>query len=116
MRRRAVLLEVARVAIVIAAALGISFLVILLVSEQPAEAFKQFLTGAVSNRNRVSNWIVQATTLTFTGLAVALVFQARQFSLGAEGQLYLGALAAGVMALHFPGNAVVVGAVAIIVA
>ena len=47
MRRRAVLLEVARVAIVIAAALGISFLVILLVSEQPAEAFKQFLTGAV---------------------------------------------------------------------
>ena len=64
----------------------------------------------------MSNWIVQATTLTFTGLAVALVFQARQFSLGAEGQLYLGALAAGVVALHFPGHALIVGAVALLAA
>jgi ABC-type uncharacterized transport system permease subunit len=116
MRRRAVALEVARVVIVIAAALLLSFLVILVVSKQPGEAFKEFLTGAVSNRNRVSNWIVQATTLTFTGLAVTLVFQARQFSLGAEGQLYLGAFMAGLVALHFPGHAVIVGAVAFLAA
>jgi ABC-type uncharacterized transport system permease subunit len=116
MRRRAVLLDLARVVIVIAAALLLSFLVILVVSKQPGEAFKEFITGAISNRNRVSNWIVQATTLVFTGLAVALVFQARQFSLGAEGQLYLGAVMAGVVALHFPGPALVVGAAAFLVA
>ncbi len=116
MKQRAVLLEVARVVIVVALALAISFIVILIVSKQPGEAFRQFVTGAAGSRNRVSNWLVQATTMTFTGLAVALVFQARQFSLGAEGQLYLGALMAGVTALHFPGNAGVVAAVAIIVA
>jgi simple sugar transport system permease protein len=116
MRRQAVLVEVARVVIVVAVALLITFLVILLVSQQPGEAFKAFLTGAVSNRNRISNWIVQATTLTFTGLAVALVFQARQFALGAEGQLYLGALMAGVVALHAPGPPLIVGAVAFLAA
>lgn len=116
MRQRAALLEVARVVIVVAIALALSFIVILLVSKQPGEAFKQFLTGAVGSRNRVSNWLAQATTMTFTGLAVTLVFQARQFSLGAEGQPYLGAFMAGVMALHFPGNAVIVAAVAFIVA
>ncbi len=106
----------ARVVIVVGAALLISFIVILLVSQQPGEAFGQFLTGAVSNTNRLSNWLVQATTLIFTGLAVALVFQARQFSLGAEGQLYLGAFMAGVVALGFPGPAFVVGAVAFVAA
>ncbi|MDQ6908519.1 MAG: ABC transporter permease [Chloroflexota bacterium] len=116
MKQRAALLEVARVVIVVALALAISFIVILIVSKQPGEAFKQFITGAAGSRNRVSNWLVQATTMTFTGLAVALVFQARQFSLGAEGQLYLGALMAGVVALHFPGNAVIVAAVAVLVA
>jgi ABC-type uncharacterized transport system permease subunit len=116
MRRRAVLLEVVRVVFVIVAALVMSFLVILVVSHQPGEAFKQFITGAASNRNRVSNWIVQATTLSFTGLAVALVFQARQFSLGAEGQLYLGAFMAGLVARHFPGPALIVGALAFLAA
>ena len=116
MRRRAILLEVARVAIVVGAALLVSFLVILVVSKQPGEAFGQFVTGAVSNVNRVSNWLVQATTITFTGLAVALVFQARQFSLGAEGQLYLGAFMAGVVALSLPGPALLVGAVAFLAA
>ncbi|MHB8645831.1 MAG: ABC transporter permease [Thermomicrobiales bacterium] len=116
MRQRAVLLEIARVVMIVAIALAISLLVILVVSKQPGEAFRQFVTGAAGSRNRVSNWLVQATTMTFTGLAVALVFQARQFSLGAEGQLYLGALMAGVMALHTPGNAVIVATVAIIAA
>lgn len=117
MNRRAVLLEIARVVIVIVAALVISFLVILFISKQPGEAFKQFITGPLANTNRQSNWIVQATTLTFTGLAVALVFQARQFSLGAEGQLYIAALMAGVTVLHFPGhNAFLIATAAFVVA
>lgn len=113
---RPALTELARVLIVIAAALGLSFLVILLVSAEPGEAFRQFLTGPLANRNRQGNWIVQASTLTLTGLAVALVFQARQFALGAEGQLYLGGLAAGITALFAPGDALVVGVLAFLAA
>ena len=115
--RRTALTELARVLLVIAAALVLTFVVILLVSSEPGEAFREFLTGPLANRNRQSNWIVQASTLTLTGLAVALVFQARQFALGAEGQLYLGGLAAGVVALALPtGNALVVGGLAFLAA
>ncbi len=117
MNRRAAFLEITRVVIVIAAALLLSFIVILVVSAQPGEAFNAFVLGPLGNTNRISNWIVQATTLTFTGLAVALVFQARQFSLGAEGQLYAGALFAGIASLYFPGNnALVTGIVAFVIA
>ena len=116
MNRRAVLIEVLRVAIVIVVALVLSFLVILIVSKEPGEAFKQFITAPLANRNRQGNWLVQATALTFTGLSVALVFQARQFALGAEGQLYLGGLAAGIVALYLPGSAWVVAIVAFLAA
>jgi simple sugar transport system permease protein len=44
-------------------------------------------------------WIQDALTLILVGLAIALVFRARQFCLGAEGQIYLGALASGAIAL-----------------
>lgn len=116
MNRRAVLIEVLRVAIVIVVALVLSFVVILIISKEPGDAFKQFITGPLANRNRQGNWLVQATALTFTGLSVALVFQARQFALGAEGQLYLGGLAAGFVALYLPGSAWVVAIVAFLAA
>ena len=38
--------------------------------------------------------LTRATPLIFTGLAVTLAFRARIWNIGAEGQLYLGALAA----------------------
>lgn len=41
-----------------------------------------------------SETLTRATPLILTGLAAAVAFQARLFNIGAEGQLYLGALAA----------------------
>ena len=38
--------------------------------------------------------LTRATPLIFTGLAAALAFRARLWNIGAEGQLYLGAMAA----------------------
>ncbi len=46
---------------------------------------------------RVFAWsetLTRATPLMLTGLAVAVAFRTRLFNIGAEGQLYLGALAA----------------------
>ena len=46
---------------------------------------------------RASRWgetLTRATPLILTGLAAAVAFKARLFNIGAEGQLYLGALAA----------------------
>jgi simple sugar transport system permease protein len=94
----------------VTAALAIGFVITLFVSEEPVAAFRELLTGplpriswedglAVRGMNRFGNWLEESITLILLGLAVSIVFQAKQFSLGADGQLFLGALAAGVVSL-----------------
>jgi simple sugar transport system permease protein len=51
----------------------------------------------------LSETIVSATPLIFTGLAVALAFRVGLFNIGAEGQLYLGALFAIIVGFSFTG-------------
>lgn len=52
------------------------------------------LDQIVAAFNPISETLLAATPLIFTGLAVALGFQCGLFNIGAEGQLYLGAAAA----------------------
>ena len=97
--------------VVVLIALGIGFVITLFVSEEPVQAYTALLTGPlprisfengfeITNINRFGNWMEESTTLILLGLAVSLVLRARQFSLGAEGQMLLGALATAVVALH----------------
>ncbi len=51
----------------------------------------------------ISETILQSTPLIFTGLAVALGFRSGLFNIGAEGQLYIGALAAVLVGFSFSG-------------
>ena len=67
------------------------------------KAYEAFLLGPLSRLNRWVTWIKDAITLIKLGLAIAIVFRAEQFSLGAEGQLYFGALVSGIIGLSF-GN------------
>lgn len=96
------LISIVRPLMTVAAALGVGFLVTVMVSPRPLLAYGALLTGPLSSPARLGTWIEDATGLVLLGLAFAVVFQARQFSLLAEGQLYLGALAAGIVALHLP--------------
>lgn len=64
-------------------------------------AYNAFLFGPLSRLNRWVTWIKDAITLIMLGLAIAIVFRAEQFSLGAEGQLYFGALVSGIIGLSF---------------
>lgn len=50
--------------------------------------------GAFGSRFAWSETLTRATPLILTGLAAAVAFRARLYNIGAEGQLYLGALAA----------------------
>ena len=112
------LAELIRVILVIAVALLIGFLITLAVSEEPLAAYSAFLLGPlprfslegglhIANMNRFGNWLEESITLILLGLSVAVVFKAKQFSLGAEGQLLLGALAGGVVSLYVPAPPVV---------
>ncbi len=91
-----------RMILATAAALLLGFIITWFVSDDPIGAYKAFLLGPVSRLNRVGDWIEESITLTFLGLSVALVFKAEQFSLGQEGQMVLGALASGAVALFVP--------------
>jgi simple sugar transport system permease protein len=94
--------ELLRVLIAIFVALTIGFIITVLVSDDPIGAYKAFLFGPLSKINRFGDWIEESITLIFLGLAVALVFKAELFSLGQEGQMVLGALVAGSIALFVP--------------
>lgn len=94
--------EVLRIFTAVFAALLIGFVITLFVSEDPIEAYRAFLLGPVSRFNRFGDWIEESLTLMLLGLAIALVFKAEIFSLGAEGQMAMGALASGVIALWVP--------------
>lgn len=94
--------EILRVLLAIFVGLALGFIITVFVSDDPIAAYKAFLFGPVSKLNRFGDWIEESITLIFLGLAVVLVFKAELFSLGQEGQMVLGALVAGSIALFVP--------------
>jgi simple sugar transport system permease protein len=94
--------EFMRIFLAVSIALLLGLIVTLLVSEDPWGAYKAFLLGPLSRFNRFGDWIEESITLIFVGLSVAVAFKAKQFSLGAEGQLILGALVSGSIILFVP--------------
>ena len=91
-----------RIVIAVSAALSLGFIVTLFVSEDPVGAYKAFLLGPLSKFNRFGDWIEESITLILVGLSVAIAFRANLFSMGTEGQLLLGALVSGAVALFVP--------------
>jgi simple sugar transport system permease protein len=59
-----------------------------------ASAYALLLEGGFGSRFAWSETMTRATPLILTGLAAAVAFRARLYNIGAEGQLYAGALAA----------------------
>ena len=57
-------------------------------------AYALLLEGGFGSRFAITETLTRATPLIFTGLSAAVAFRARLFNIGAEGQLYAGALAA----------------------
>ncbi|MGE3535831.1 MAG: ABC transporter permease [Candidatus Tectimicrobiota bacterium] len=65
-------------------------------------AYGGLLTGMLGSRQALAETCVAATPYLFTGLAVGLGFRAGLFNIGAEGQMYMGALAAAVAGSALP--------------
>jgi ABC-type uncharacterized transport system permease subunit len=58
----------------------------------PAAAFTALIKGAFGSWRSASETLVAATPLIFTGLATAVAFRARIWNIGAEGQVFAGAM------------------------
>lgn len=86
--------------------LAITFLVaaglILAVGSEIPRAFGSFFSGIFGSFYSITEVLVRATPLILAGLGVAVAFQARFFNIGAEGQLYMGAVAATWAGLYLP--------------
>jgi ABC-type uncharacterized transport system permease subunit len=76
-----------------------------LAGASPLIGFEALFRGALGGPHQISETLVQTTSLLFPSLAVAFAFRAGLFNIGAEGQLIVGGLAAGVVgaALQAPG-------------
>jgi len=79
-------------------------LLILSYGQAPGEVYRLMVQGTWGNAYGFGQVLYKATTLVFTGLAVALGLRAGLFNIGAEGQLAAGGFAAAVAGLLLPAG------------
>lgn len=96
--------NILRMLLAVGIALGIAFLIILLISKNPLGALKNFVFGPISTLRRMGNIVEAMTPLLFTGVGVCLIFSANQTNMAVEGGFLLGALGAtiGATLFHLP--------------
>lgn len=73
------------------------------VDANPLEAIYYFLLDPFSSRVKTIEMLVKATPLLLTGASVAFAFAGGYWNIGAEGQLYMGAVAATAVGLQMEG-------------
>ncbi|MVA69598.1 ABC transporter permease [Agrobacterium vitis] len=98
---RPLMLVIATPIMAIVAALAISGILIAIAGAPVLEAYWRILTGAFGSRLSTTETLTRATPLMLTGLAAAVAFRARLWNIGAEGQLYLGAITVAAASSHF---------------
>ena len=74
--------------------LAVSSLLVAWAGAPVGQAYALLLEGGFGSRLAITETLTRATPLIFTGLAAAVAFRAQLFNIGAEGQLYAGAMAA----------------------
>jgi simple sugar transport system permease protein len=79
--------------IAVVAAFIVGGILILLVGDNPIDAYSLLLGSAFSWPDGIGYMLFYATPLIFTGLAVLVGFRCGLFNIGAEGQLYIAAFA-----------------------
>ncbi|MGC6484399.1 MAG: ABC transporter permease [Candidatus Puniceispirillales bacterium] len=73
-----------------------------LLGYNPGEALYQYFISPLSRLDRISDLAVKACPLIIIGIGLTFCYRANIWNIGAEGQLTIGALAAGALALAFP--------------
>ncbi|MUZ73423.1 ABC transporter permease [Agrobacterium vitis] len=101
---RPLVLVIATPIMAIVAALAISGILIAIAGAPVLEAYWRILIGAFGSRLSTTETLTRATPLMLTGLSAAVAFRARLWNIGAEGQLYLGAITVAAASSHLLGD------------
>jgi general nucleoside transport system permease protein len=88
------------IAVVIAIIVG--GILVAAVGQNPIDVYATLIRGGLVGWPNLSVALQLSTPLIFTGLAVAMSFRAGLWNIGAEGQMLLGALAAGIVGYAVP--------------
>ena len=92
-----------RAALVWLGAAIVAFLIggvlVLIAGGSPTGALRAMINGAIGSDFAIGQLLVQAIPLLIIGLGLAVAFRGRIYNIGAEGQLFMGALAGGTLLL-----------------
>jgi ABC-type uncharacterized transport system permease subunit len=95
--------SVVRPALALAIGLLLGAVMLWLMGAPPWEAYGAMAQGAFGSAYGLSETLVKATPLLLAGLGVGLAFRLGFWNIGAEGQLYMGAMGGTWLALSYPG-------------
>jgi general nucleoside transport system permease protein len=90
-----VLSTIGKPAAAVALAIVLISVVLLALGASPIGVFMALASGAFGNWIAFTDSLVKATPLVFAGLAISVAFSAALWNIGADGQLVIGAIAAG---------------------
>jgi simple sugar transport system permease protein len=82
----------------------IAGIVLLATGHNPIKTYRQLFNAAFVAPGSLNQTLITTTPLIFTGLAAAAAFRMRLFNIGAEGQLYLGAIFGSAAGLYLGGS------------
>ena len=91
------------IASLVAAAL-VGAVVIVILGNSPIAAYRTMFDSSVNGWRPLTRTLLLATPLILTGLAAAVAFRMKVWNIGAEGQLYMGAIAASGLAVALPSG------------
>jgi simple sugar transport system permease protein len=101
-----ILREVLSPLIAVLAAFVVGGIIILLIGDNPFEAYGLLLANSFGSAKDVGYTLFYATPLIFTGLAVAVAFRCGLLNIGAEGQLYVAAFVTAWVGIKFGGTVI----------
>jgi general nucleoside transport system permease protein len=81
-------------------AFAIMAVVLAVSGHAPGETYRKIFEAGFTGSGSLSATLISATPILFTGLAAAVAFRMGLFNIGAEGQLYLGAIGGSWIALQ----------------
>ena len=91
-------------AIAIVGALAFTGIFIAMIGYNPVKVFSEMFLGAVGTQMRLEETINKAVPLVVASLGILVAFKMKFWNIGGEGQIMMGALGAGFVALNYADN------------
>jgi ABC-type uncharacterized transport system permease subunit len=82
----------------------VAAVVLLATAHNPISTYRQLFDAAFLQRASIDQTLIVATPLAFMGLAAAAAFRMKLYNIGAEGQMYLGAITGAAAGLYLGGR------------